>query len=367
MLEKEKYDGIYSDPKRYPRYGHSNHGARSKALLKSWKPASLLDVGCGWNEYVREARNEYPTIKATGVDFSCPGADIIACSTQLPFDDKEYDVLTAFDVLEHVLPEQVDKVLLEMNRVSSRFIFSISYVDSVNKWKGQTLHPTVRPEDWWIRKLMKAGAIAVSKYGNYLTGKWSKPLILKPQARVVLVGNGPSVLGSRLGSVIDSYDEVVRFNNFQTSGFEVDVGRKTTLWSTYFLGNDSDNKHHRVLCNHERRETPPSATEVYRVPSFFFDKTRRFVQDYARLCQGLNADCSHLLASSGFTVASFFLDVLEAEKVHLVGFDHFSKQLSGLHHYWVPKAYGKPKEHNGDVEADLFDKLRRSGRVSYLT
>lgn len=367
MLEREKYEGIYSNAKQYPKYGHSNHGSRSKALLKSWKPESLVDIGCGWNEYVKEVKLDHPLIKAVGVDFACPGADILACSTKLPFSDKDFDVLTAFDMLEHITPEQVDSVLLEMNRVSKRFIFSISHVESVNKWKGQTLHPTVRSEDWWIRKIMKAGAIAISKYGNYITGKWSNPLNIKPDSRVVLVGNGPSIIGSQLGKIIDSYDEVVRFNNFQTKGFENDVGQKITLWSTYFIGNDSDDKHYRVLCNHERRETPASATEVYRIPSFFFDKTRKFVQEYARLCLGLQADISYLLASSGFTVASFLIDILEINNLHLVGFDHFSKQKSSFHHYWTPKAYGKPKEHNGDLESELFDKLRRNGRITYLT
>lgn len=367
MEEKAKYEGIYADQARYPRYGHSNHGARSKALLKAWKPSSLLDVGCGWNEYVREFKKENPTIRAIGSDFACPGADVRACLTALPFQDKEFDVLTAFDVLEHLRPEQVDTVLLQMNRVSSRFILSISYVDSVNRWKGQTLHPTVRSEEWWMRKLMKAGAIAVSKWGNYITGTWDRPLVLKPATSVVLVGNGPSVLTSKLGGFIDSFDEVVRFNNYRTEGFEAHVGRKTTLWSTYFLGNERDDKHSRVLCNHERRQTPPSATEVYRIPSKFFDKTRQFVQEHARLSYGFREDTAKLLASSGLTVTQYFLDILEADKVHLAGFDHFSKRNSGQHHYWIPSTYGRPKEHDGDLEAELFDKLRRAGRVVYLT
>lgn len=50
--------------------------------------------------------------------------------------------------------------------------------------------------------------------------------------RVLVVGNGPSALeGEPLGDKIDQFDEVVRFNNFQTkvAGMEKHVGTKTTV------------------------------------------------------------------------------------------------------------------------------------------
>merc|ERR1719159_750726 len=50
--------------------------------------------------------------------------------------------------------------------------------------------------------------------------------------RIVVLGNGPSLVkGDPLGKAIDSMDEVVRFNNFQTktSGLEEWTGAKTTV------------------------------------------------------------------------------------------------------------------------------------------
>merc|ERR1719188_1254296 len=50
--------------------------------------------------------------------------------------------------------------------------------------------------------------------------------------RIVVLGNGPSLVkGSPLGKAIDSMDEVVRFNNFQTktSGLQEWTGAKTTV------------------------------------------------------------------------------------------------------------------------------------------
>lgn len=51
-------------------------------------------------------------------------------------------------------------------------------------------------------------------------------------SRVIVIGNGPSAAqGEPLGDEIDKFDEVVRFNNFQTktAGLEKFVGTKTTV------------------------------------------------------------------------------------------------------------------------------------------
>ena len=47
---------------------------------------------------------------------------------------------------------------------------------------------------------------------------------------VLLVGNGPSIRGRGLGSLIDSFDTVLRFNSFVTKGLEEHTGSKTSLW-----------------------------------------------------------------------------------------------------------------------------------------
>ena len=48
--------------------------------------------------------------------------------------------------------------------------------------------------------------------------------------KIVIIGNGPSVLKSEKGDLIDSFDIVVRFNNFKIEGFEKNIGTKTNYW-----------------------------------------------------------------------------------------------------------------------------------------
>jgi hypothetical protein len=48
-------------------------------------------------------------------------------------------------------------------------------------------------------------------------------------SRIVLVGNSKGIIGNSLGPTIDSFDIVVRFNNFEIGGFEESVGRKIDI------------------------------------------------------------------------------------------------------------------------------------------
>jgi len=48
-------------------------------------------------------------------------------------------------------------------------------------------------------------------------------------SKIILVGNGPSVLLHDAGEVIDGFDEVVRFNNFEIQGYQMHVGTRTDI------------------------------------------------------------------------------------------------------------------------------------------
>lgn len=56
--------------------------------------------------------------------------------------------------------------------------------------------------------------------------------------KICLVGNSCSLLNKSLGSIIDGYDIVIRFNVWSTAGQEIDVGMRTSVWaiSTSLVG-----------------------------------------------------------------------------------------------------------------------------------
>lgn len=150
--ERRKYVDLLA---RMPQYGTTCHGAellRREMFVVSNK---ILDVGCGDNRLVRRCRELEGF--AVGVDFADPRADMIASAHALPFADKSFDYVTAFDVLEHLLPDDIPAVLREIHRVSRwGFIASICTRDSkVRAADGSTLHPSVFPFEWWCRQLAK--------------------------------------------------------------------------------------------------------------------------------------------------------------------------------------------------------------------
>ena len=50
--------------------------------------------------------------------------------------------------------------------------------------------------------------------------------------KTILVSNGPVVKSREAGDLIESFDTIVRFNNFETRGYEKYVGKRTDIWAT---------------------------------------------------------------------------------------------------------------------------------------
>jgi SAM-dependent methyltransferase len=152
-------------------YGGTNHGRHAYALVLSWQPRFIVDFGCGRNDCVRELRRR--GVDGLGIDWANDEADIAAPMHCVPLAGGIADVVTSFDALEHLLPEDVDPTLAEMRRIGrpgGRFIFSICTRPSRITVKSQNLHPTVRPLDWWVDRISRVGA--VESAGRYIVGAW---------------------------------------------------------------------------------------------------------------------------------------------------------------------------------------------------
>ncbi len=173
MLERNKYVELLSTR---PSYGASNHGKGAKPLVHAFlidkDGGTVVDFGCGDNSFIKSISNS--NISGVGVDFVNPKADLIEPMHKVSLPDGYADVVTSFDALEHLLPEEVDEVLKEMFRISKPcgiFIYSISHRPSSITSLGKNLHPTVEPMEWWMDKL-KQYCVNLKFNGKYLTGEW---------------------------------------------------------------------------------------------------------------------------------------------------------------------------------------------------
>lgn len=150
-------------------YANGFFGKDALDYIETAHPKTLLDLGCGRNLFVKAVRKRFPDIDAKGLDHVFPEADITAGMYDIPIEDGTIDMITAFDSLEHLLPEDVPTTFKEMKRISSphgRFIFSISYVKSMVLVNGEQLHPTVRPREWWVGELSDhaSSVVVLDKY-----------------------------------------------------------------------------------------------------------------------------------------------------------------------------------------------------------
>jgi 2-polyprenyl-3-methyl-5-hydroxy-6-metoxy-1,4-benzoquinol methylase len=167
-LEKDLYKLMWSKPE-YRTVAPGEHIAHE--FLKQAKPpagASVVDLGCGTG---RGALNLafFGGLDVTMVDFAdnCLDEDIrpmletqghalrfveADLSQPLPVSGA-YGFCT--DVLEHIRPHHVDRVLDNCLAACQHVFFQIATEDDVmGQLVGHKLHLTVRPYSWWLQKFI---------------------------------------------------------------------------------------------------------------------------------------------------------------------------------------------------------------------
>ncbi len=129
----EMVRGLFSDiAGRYQIVNHLLSGgldfywrAVAVSLIRSWKPATVLDVATGSGDLAMAIRKARPQARVVGADFCAPMLDVarknglpelvVADGMCLPFADQDFDVVTAAFGLRNMA--SWEKGLSEMARV----------------------------------------------------------------------------------------------------------------------------------------------------------------------------------------------------------------------------------------------------------
>jgi len=116
QVEKQHYDfKKYSDKNRWISYFHQ----LDEALKLN--PQSILEIGVGdkvFNSYIKNNTN----IKYQSLDIAEDlNPDILGSASSLPLPDNSFDLVAAFEVLEHLPYTDFEKSLKEISRVSKKW------------------------------------------------------------------------------------------------------------------------------------------------------------------------------------------------------------------------------------------------------
>ncbi len=156
QAEIDKYILAYSkqDPRKRVEYkmGQRRYDAAQNNLESCMVDHnSYLDVGCGRGEMLDYGKMfcRFNPVMGTEVVTELLGPTVrFAPAWDLPFVDDQFDLVTMYDVIEHLLPQDTLPTLGELQRVASKTIFFTAN-NRPDQWHGLDMHINRRPYQEW--------------------------------------------------------------------------------------------------------------------------------------------------------------------------------------------------------------------------
>lgn len=177
------YFDRHKDVTKESGYPHYRDGVpfeeQANFIAEYFNPKKSLDVGCAKGFTVKRLREK--GIEAYGIDMSAYAvnsapkgvkqfikkADIL----KIPWPDNHFDVVSCIETMEHLHPEEIDRAIMELKRVTNYYIFlTIPLIagEDIHRWKISRL-PTDRKgmphhghwiyatRKWWIDRFERHG------------------------------------------------------------------------------------------------------------------------------------------------------------------------------------------------------------------
>ena len=129
-------------------------------IIKHSNLKTVLDYGCGkgkaWQRYsLQDLWN------LQRVDLYDPAVPQYSTKPTTPS-----DLVLCIDVLEHIPEQSIDKVMDELNFYTSKLLFVNIATIPAGKIlpNGMNAHLTVKPKDWWLKKLERVDKLVISHF-----------------------------------------------------------------------------------------------------------------------------------------------------------------------------------------------------------
>jgi SAM-dependent methyltransferase len=184
FYDQDYFDrGCQSGKSNYVDYSWERIGGEVEKtaahIIKHYAPAKTLDVGCAKGFMVKALYER--GVDAYGIDASdyavskvpaeVNGRVKLGLASDLTYNSNEFDLVTIFDVLEHIPEELAYPTCAELLRVSSKWV--LVYV--VTKYEPDDIDPThinIKPREWWEAKFVELGGKICSTNVIYNPDIW---------------------------------------------------------------------------------------------------------------------------------------------------------------------------------------------------
>ena len=189
---------------------------------------------------------------------------------------------------------------------------------------------------------------------------------------ILVIGNGESILEKRLQKKIDSFNTIVRINNYIIKDFELFVGTKTDIW---FNGANSKLVS-PIIMPKKVVVAPPSEIIIKHQENLKHYIARRVGQDYNNLTlltleeiRRYEAEVGSKRLTTGLYAIKWALN--NFKKVYIHGFDFFINSKahyydSKLMNFVNNKILNKGHKHNNEHERDYVEKLINNKEIKLL-
>lgn len=178
----------------------------------------------------------------------------------------------------------------------------------------------------------------------------------KQTKKLIIVGNG--VINEEFGTLIDSYDRIIRINDFKIKGYEKFVGTKIDIVS-YFPNNKANPLIYQAnevwyLFSKKKVEHNKHFLEVQ-------NKKNGFIEKWINEINNVPGMFIYNNGTAGFyTLHMAFILMYDQYSIDLIGFDHGK---SG--HYYNPN-HIHAKNHNWNLEEKIINQYISKGFIRNL-
>ena len=128
------------------------------AINDALEPKSVMDVGCAVGDYVHYWKNNL-NVPAYGIEGSPNAIEYFMTDSIFVYDLREpiklnidIDLVTCFEVFEHVESEYTDQMLQNLAGMSHRILAS-----AAEPGAGGHYHVNCQPRDYWIERMNHLG------------------------------------------------------------------------------------------------------------------------------------------------------------------------------------------------------------------